>query len=68
MSRGPYTFKQTDVVRALKAADAAGREVAGFKIDRAGDIVVIFGKPPAATASGNEWDDLISASIRPQIP
>jgi hypothetical protein len=67
MSRGPYTFKQTDVVRALKAADAAGREVAGFRIDRAGDIVVIFGKPPA-TASGNEWDDLISASVRPSIP
>lgn len=60
MSRGPHSFKQIDIVRALKAAEAAGKEVAGFRIDRSGQIVVIFGKPAAGESlSRNEWDDVL---------
>lgn len=69
MSRGPHSFKQTDVVRALRAAEAAGKEVAGFKIDRYGEIVVIFGKAAQIeAASGNEWDDAITDALRSSLP
>jgi hypothetical protein len=40
MGRGPATFKQTDLTRALRAAQRAGFEVGSFEIDRAGKIVV----------------------------
>lgn len=33
MSRGPVTFRQADLTRALRAARAAGLEVAGYEID-----------------------------------
>jgi hypothetical protein len=41
MSRGPATFKQTDLTRALKAARAAGVQVSRFEIDASGKIVVV---------------------------
>jgi hypothetical protein len=39
MPRGDQTFRQTDVVRAIKAARAAGEEIARIEIDRDGKIV-----------------------------
>jgi hypothetical protein len=47
MSRAAHEFKQTNVVKALKAARTAGLDVHRFEIDRAGKIVVITGKPGA---------------------
>jgi hypothetical protein len=60
MSRGPRTFKQTDVTRAVRAVVAAGVEVARVEVDKSGRIVVIAGKPGPNEASqgGNEWDRL----------
>jgi len=43
--RGPNTFKQHDVTRALKAARAAGVDVACVEIDSDGKIRVLVGKP-----------------------
>ena len=40
MSRGPATFRQRDVTRALKAAKAAGYPVAKVEISRDGTIVM----------------------------
>ena len=41
MSRGPASnFKQNDITRALRAARAAGLEVAGYEIDPTGKIIV----------------------------
>jgi hypothetical protein len=43
MARGPCTFKQQDVTRALKATVAAGIEVARAEL-KPGKITVIIGK------------------------
>ena len=57
MSRGPCTFKQNDVTRAVKAVVAAGVEVARVEVDKDGRIVVIASKPgPDASREANEWD------------
>jgi hypothetical protein len=58
MSRGTCTFKQTDVTKAVKAVVAAGVEVARVEVDKDGRIVVIAGKPIAASdgEGTNEWD------------
>jgi hypothetical protein len=56
MSRGAQTFKQGDVVKALKAAANAGVEVQRFEIDpMTGKIVVYAGKPDDPP---NEWDSI----------
>ena len=41
MSRGPRTFRQADVTRAIKAAVAAGVEIERVEVDKDGRIVVI---------------------------
>ena len=56
MTRGPCTFRQKDVTRALRASIAAGIEVRRVEIDREGKIVLVTGNAtepevsePAAT-------------------
>ena len=44
MSRGPYIFRQTDLMRAIKAARAAGEEHFRVEINRDGNLNVICGK------------------------
>jgi hypothetical protein len=62
MSRGPQTFKQGDVTKALKAAEKAGFKVNRFEIDRAGKIVIVAGRPDSAAeasnSDANEWDSV----------
>ena len=43
MTRRPCTFRQTDVTRALKGAEAAGVEVNRIEIDQDGKIVLVTG-------------------------
>ena len=47
MARGPLTFRQRELVRALKGVRAAGLEVSKVEIDKEGKIVVIIGKSDA---------------------
>jgi hypothetical protein len=57
MARGPCTFKQEDVTRALKAAAKAGVSVQRVEIERTGKIVIVTGEPaPAGASLDNEWD------------
>jgi hypothetical protein len=59
MSRGPQTFRQRDVTKAMKAVVAAGFEVLRVEVDRAGNIVVVTGKPgedQTPEGEANEWD------------
>ncbi|MFZ2079149.1 MAG: hypothetical protein WAV38_21365, partial [Xanthobacteraceae bacterium] len=61
MARGPCTFRQTDLKRAIKGAHAAGMEIARVEISKDGKIVMVPGKPeePAdASAEVNEWDSV----------
>ena len=51
----PSRFKQSDIVRAVKAAEAAGMRVGRFEIDPSGRIVVIRDSGQEATGP-NEWD------------
>lgn len=49
MARGPLTFRQRDLVRALKGAKAAGLEISKVEIDKDGKIIVVVGKPDTRT-------------------
>jgi hypothetical protein len=50
LRRGPSTFKQSDLVRALRAARIAGVEVDRVEIDKSGRIVVVMSNAPVVTA------------------
>ena len=58
--RSPSAFRQSDVAKAIKAARAAGFNVAGYKITAQGEIEVVIRdaeKKSAETPSAtNEWD------------
>jgi hypothetical protein len=58
MSRGPLSFRQTDVARAIKGAVAAGLTVQRVEVDKTGRIIVIVAEPGKAEADtgANEWD------------
>jgi hypothetical protein len=61
MSRGPCTFRQQDVTRAVKAVVAAGMTLRRVEIDKNGKIVLDVGDAQAEGASVlqnqvNEWD------------
>jgi transcription antitermination factor NusA-like protein len=45
MARGPLSFKQSDLTRAIKGALAAGLRVRSVEIDKDGKIVVVTVKP-----------------------
>lgn len=64
--RGPSIFRERDITRAIAGHMKAGLSVAGTKIDKAGNIVILTGKPePVELAPDqqpaeavNEWDTL----------
>jgi hypothetical protein len=59
MGRGPSTFRQTDLTRALKGTVAAGIEVSRVEIDKEGKIVIVPGKPAERGSENrgrNEWE------------
>jgi hypothetical protein len=60
MSRGIQAFKQTDITKAIRAAQKAGLDVQRFEIDRAGKIIVIAERA-AITHAGLVGPEVIAA-------
>jgi hypothetical protein len=58
MGHGPAAFKETDVVRAVRAIAKAGQPVAGVKFDRDGGFTVVIGKA-GDTVKLNSWDEVL---------
>jgi hypothetical protein len=58
MARAPSIFRQADVTRAVRAAIAAGVDIARIEIARDGRIVIIAGnsEPEGDQREANEWD------------
>lgn len=59
MGQGPCTFKEVDLIRALKAAKKAGVQVARAEVNRDGKIVLVLNRDSEARLDSkqNEWDD-----------
>jgi hypothetical protein len=55
MARAPAIFRQQDVTRAFRAAQAAGVRVARVEIDREGKIVIVTADE-LERREANEWD------------
>jgi hypothetical protein len=64
MGRGPCTFKEVDLVRALRAAKKAGVNIARAEVARDGTIVLVLNRdgetPP--DSERNEWDETNGAN------
>jgi hypothetical protein len=55
--RGKAAFKQTDVIKAVKAARAAGLDIARVEIDHTGPqskITIVVGKEPESTGADDD--------------
>ena len=57
MPRRPATFRQADLTRAIKAALAAGLQIASAAITRDGDIRLSFAVAGVASSEPNEPND-----------
>jgi hypothetical protein len=60
VSRGSLAFKLTDVKRAIKAAVAAGQQVTGFEITRAGNILVHIATGQPTPVLTDDWDEALA--------
>jgi hypothetical protein len=69
MARGPCTFKQRDLTRAIRGAVAAGQIVERAWIDANGRIMLGFAtnvsggdhEPPIGEQDGNPWDKALAS-------
>jgi hypothetical protein len=61
MSRGPQSFKQADITKALKAAEKAGFTVQRVEVRNKDGSMLRFDRAPAALQddpNANEWDEV----------
>jgi hypothetical protein len=56
MTRAPATFRQQDVTRAIRAAIAAGVDIARIEVAKDGTIVIVTAADTELKAETNEWD------------
>jgi hypothetical protein len=56
MARAPSTFRQQDVTRAIRAAIAAGVDIARIEVAKNGTIAIVTAIDHEPKAEANEWD------------
>jgi hypothetical protein len=56
MARAPSTFRQQDVARAIRAAIAAGVDIARIEVAKDGTIVIVTASQDREPKAENEWD------------
>jgi hypothetical protein len=61
MARARCLFRGTEVTRACRAVEKAGKQVARVEIDKSGKIVLVIGGDEPDRAA-NPWDDLCRES------
>lgn len=64
MSRRPCLFKQTDVRRAVRAAESAGKVVSSVKVTREGFELVLAVAPAEPEADADVADLIAEAEAR----
>jgi hypothetical protein len=59
MGHGPCTFKEVDLIRALRAAKKAGVEIKRAEVAKDGKIVLVLNSDGGALPNSerNEWDE-----------
>jgi hypothetical protein len=69
MGHGPCTFKEVDLIRALRAAKKAGVEVVRAEVARDGKIVLVLNREGEALPNNerNEWDDEVNGADHTEI-
>ena len=69
MGHGPCTFKEVDLIRALRAAQKAGLDVERAELARDGKIVLVLKRKGEVTPNDerNEWDDEINGTDQTKI-
>ena len=63
MSRRPYTFRECDLRRAIKAATSAGIEIAAVEIGVQGQIRIVVGRPKSQPSCMDELDRELSGTF-----
>ena len=69
MGHGPCTFKEVDLIRALRAAKKARVEVARAEVSKDGKIVLVLDKDGEGlhNCERNEWDDEVNGADKTEI-
>jgi hypothetical protein len=69
MGHGPCTFKEVDLIRALRAAKKAGVDVARAEVAKDGRIVLVLNKhgEMLPNSEPNEWDDEFNGTGQTKI-
>lgn len=69
MGHGSCTFKEVDLIRALKAAKKAGVDVARAEVARDGRIVLVLNRngDTQPNSERNEWDEEVSGADKAEI-
>jgi hypothetical protein len=69
MGHGPCTFKEVDLIRALRAAMKAGVDVVRAEVARDGKIVLVLNRRGEVMPNNerNEWDNEINGADQTKI-
>jgi hypothetical protein len=64
MPKGLQIFKQTDLLRAIRTSQKAGRSIARVEIDRDGKIVVVVGESRQERAGNDNGEQSWDAAVK----